>query len=148
MDIYFIRDHHSENRIAAALRNHTFVNNQYAVLLELVNDYPLKCDFESLAAQVCEEKENATDKTALSTFIQNCNKVFCFDTSKYDKKPEPCLKRHNDQFSNIQTALGIISPAMPVIVIVGEAHLNDGEIEGWVSHKKKLSAEHRTYFRP
>lgn len=148
MDIYFVRDHHKQNRIATALKNHPFVDDNYIVLLELVNDYPLKRDFESLAGQVSEEKEDKTDKTALSAFIQNCNKVFCFDTDKYDKKLEPCLDRHKAQLNYIKTILGSIKSEMPVIVIVGEAHLNNGEVKGWISHEENLRTGNITHFLP
>lgn len=151
MDIYFVRDDHGQDRIATALENHRFVDDNYIVLLELVNDYPLKRDFESLAAQVCEEKEFDTDKTALSAFIQNCNKVFCFDTADYDEEDEPCLERHNVQFKDIKTTLTTLSrinPEMPVIVIVGEAHLNNGEVRGWISHEQNLRTGNRTHFLP
>lgn len=148
MDIYFIKDNHAEDRIATALKNHTFANNQYTVLLELVNDCPSKLDYVSLAAQVCEEKASNKDSTALSKFIQNCSEVFCFDTDEYDKKPEPCLDRHNAQLKDIQRILGNIKSEMPVIVIVGEAHLNDGEVRGWISHKTKLRTNYRTFFLP
>lgn len=148
MDIYFVRDHHKQNRIATALKNHPFVDDNYIVFLELVNDCPSKLDYESLAAQVCEEKASNKDSTALSEFIQNCNTVFCFDTDKYDKKPEPCLDRHKAQLNYIKTILGSIKSKMPVIVIVGEAHLNNGEVKDWISHEENLRTGNITHFLP